>query len=202
MQDHPIVACRRCSRSLGARTSPIGLVTERSALLRGLSATDNAAMVHDIPNAKAPVGTLRWLRRILLLVVLPVACVVWLLGEANSFALFVPLCWTAATMMGCCRGIRRAKREAALKGYKLRDRRLPKWLQLLLVFPFAFFIFGWALFVGLGWGLVAGMCSLYLELVVAGATTILVKRAFDYCDKHHAASLVGAFLTQVRLIHQ
>jgi hypothetical protein len=143
---------------------------------------------------------LRWLRRIALLIVVPIACVAWLLYSASSFAITLPVAWTATWMNGFMRGSRRAKREAAEKGAP--HRPLPKWLGAVLFVLFSFLVFGWALFVGLAWGPIAGLASFYLELLAARVTIALSELTFRFCDKHQATNLGRAFLMQLRTMQR
>ena len=103
--------------------------------------------------------------------------------------------WTAFWVTAIVRANRILKHNLE----RVASRRpLPKWLSIPLKALFVFWIFGWALFVGLAWGFVAGVSSFYLELFAAVATVLLSDLTFAFCERHGTSSLMSALLTQLR----
>ena len=174
----------------------------KNPLLRLSAVGDNAAMENEPAKTEPPKRKLLWVRRLVLSAVLPVACVIWLLHAASGFAVALPVAWTATWMNGFMRGSRRAKREAVDTGIPPRDRPLPKWFRALVFILLSFCVFGWALFVGIAWGAVAGLASLYLELLAARVTIAMSEVAFNFCDKYRARNLGTAFLAQLRMMYR
>jgi hypothetical protein len=121
--------------------------------------------------------------RLTLRCLLTVAGVVLLLRTADVYALVLPVWWTAAWTSGIAEGVRRVKRDAASEGTQTpHNRKLSTPLFVLVAILTFFWLFGWAIVVGLVWGPIAGMAALYLGFVTARTTIVVMNFAMDYGD--------------------
>jgi hypothetical protein len=112
-----------------------------------------------------------------------VACVVLLLSATNVYALVLPVLWTVAWTSGIAEGVRRVRRNSALAGTQTpHNRKLPTPLLALVGIVAFFWLFGWAIVVGLVWGPIAGMAALFLGFVTARTTIVVADLARDYGD--------------------
>jgi hypothetical protein len=166
-------------------------------LLRRPVENDNAAMEAESPTSEPPKRKGRWFRRIALLLVLPTACIVVLLRAADRYAVIIPVTWTAFWMNASVRAGRQLKRDPERARAAESRRALPKWLSIPLKALGAFWFFGSALFVGLAWGAVAGLASLYLELFAAAATVFISGRIATFCESNDTTSLTKALFIRL-----
>jgi hypothetical protein len=96
------------------------------------------------------------------------------------------MCWTAAWTNFFVSAGRHVKRQNAENALGPQARKPLGWLNAFLLIALSLWIFGWAIFAGIAWGILGGFLLLYVELVTARVTILVAEVADDWLDRRRA----------------